>query len=127
MAYNKQKRNSFLERLRIRAGMITYACKDVNIDYVTYQNWRKKYPDFDKDCDHILNVETADRVESALMKRILAGDTTAIIFYCKTKLKSRGYTERTELTGADGEPLVKARVLTKEEARKFLEDLEKEV
>ncbi len=127
MAYKKEKRIAFLERLRVRFGLITYACKDVGIDYVTYQNWRKKYPDFDKQCEQILNIEVAEKVESALMRRIMANDTTAIIFYCKTKLKSRGYTERTELTGADGEPLVKARVLTKEEARQFMADLEKEV
>ena len=127
MAYKKEKRDQFLAALRKRCGMVTYSCKDVGIDFVTYQNWRKKYKDFDAECDRILNEECADFVESALMKRIQAGDTTAIIFYCKTKLKVRGYTERTELTGADGEPLVKARVLTKEEARQFLADLENDV
>src|SRR3954469_53927 len=32
-----------------------------------------------------------DVVESKLMERIDAGDTTAIIFYCRSKLKHRGY------------------------------------
>ena len=107
--------------------MVTYACKDVGIDFVTYQNWRRRYPDFDAQVDRVLNEECADMVESALLKRIKAGDTTAIIFYCKTKLKNRGYTERQEITGADGEPLVKARVLSKEEAREFINKLEDDV
>lgn len=127
MAYKKQKRLDFLDAFRKRCGMATYACKDVGIDFTTYQAWRRKYHDFDVECERIANEECADFVESALMKRIKDGDTTAIIFYCKTKLKSRGYTERTELTGADGEPLLKARVLTKEEAREFIEQLENDV
>ena len=31
------------------------------------------------------------------MKHIRAGNLTAIIFYCKTKLKSRGYVEKNEI------------------------------
>lgn len=127
MAYKKEKRDEFINALRIRAGLVTFACKDVHIDFVTYQNWRRRYPDFNEQVERVMNEECADMVESALLKRIKAGDTSAIIFYCKTKLKHRGFTERQEITGADGEPLVKARVLTKEEAREFLNQLEDEV
>ena len=127
MAYKKEKRDEFLAAFKKRCGMATYACKDVGIDFVTYHHWRKKFPAFDAECDRIANEDCGDFVESAMMKRIQEGDTTAIIFYCKTKLKSRGYTERTEITGADGEPLVKARVLTKEEARQYIANLENDV
>lgn len=127
MAYKKEKRDAFLRAFKKRAGMATYACKDVGIDFTTYQAWRKKYPAFDTECDRIVNEDCGDFVESALMKRIEKGDTTAIIFYCKTKLKNRGYTERTELTGKDGEPLMKARVLTKEEAKMYIAELENDV
>lgn len=43
-----------------------------------------------------------DMTESALYKRILDGDTTAIIFFLKTRGKERGYVERQEVTGKDG-------------------------
>jgi hypothetical protein len=43
-----------------------------------------------------------DNVESALYSQALAGNTTAMIFFLKTQGKSRGYVERNELTGKDG-------------------------
>lgn len=43
-----------------------------------------------------------DLAESSLIKRIREGDTTAIIFTLKTQGKRRGYIERQEITGADG-------------------------
>lgn len=43
-----------------------------------------------------------DNTESALYRKILDGDTTAIIFFLKTRGKNRGYVERQEVTGKDG-------------------------
>ena len=37
---------------------------------------------------------------------VLAGNLGAIIFFLKTQGKERGYTERQEITGADGTALV---------------------
>ena len=44
-----------------------------------------------------------DNVESALYKQVLEGNTTAMIFWLKTQGKKRGYVERSEITGADGQ------------------------
>lgn len=46
-----------------------------------------------------------DTAESMLYKQIGEGNTTAIIFFLKTQGRQRGYIERQELTGADGERL----------------------
>lgn len=46
-----------------------------------------------------------DMCESKLVEGIQAGNPTLIIFYAKTQLKDRGYVERTEVTGKDGDPL----------------------
>lgn len=44
-----------------------------------------------------------DIAESKLIEAIEAGDLAAIKFYLSTKAKNRGYSERTEITGKDGE------------------------
>jgi hypothetical protein len=41
----------------------------------------------------VLIEEIGDKVEDMLMRKIMEGDTAATIFYCKTKLKHRGYQE----------------------------------
>lgn len=46
-----------------------------------------------------------DNAETALYSAALNGNMTALIFFLKTQGKSRGYTERQELTGADGQPM----------------------
>ena len=43
-----------------------------------------------------------DNVESRLYKNALAGDTASMIFFLKTQGRNRGYSERVEVTGADG-------------------------
>jgi len=43
-----------------------------------------------------------DNAETALYDDALAGNTTALIFFLKTQGKTRGYTERHEVTGEDG-------------------------
>lgn len=44
-----------------------------------------------------------DHAESALYKAIDTGEAWAVCFFLKTQGKDRGYVERQELTGADGE------------------------
>lgn len=49
---------------------------------------------------------TLDRAENKLIKAIDRGDLKAVMFYLRTIGKGRGYTERQEVTGQDGAPLV---------------------
>ena len=46
-----------------------------------------------------------DFTENQLFKQVQAGNITAIIFTLKTLGKNRGYVERREFTGKDGEPI----------------------
>lgn len=47
-----------------------------------------------------------DVAESQALRQIKKGNTAMIIFVLKTQGKDRGYIERSEITGKDGEPLV---------------------
>ena len=55
---------------------------------------------YDDECEAV-----GDICESKLVAKIRKGNMQAITFYAKTKLKNRGYVERTETTGKDGGPL----------------------
>lgn len=47
-----------------------------------------------------------DNAESILYKKVLEGSTVELLFFLKTQGKDRGYTERQELTGANGGAIV---------------------
>lgn len=85
-------------------GNVTLACKTVGIAKDTFYKWYHEDEGFKAKC--LDTKETAlDFVESKLMGNISDGDTTSIIFYLKTQGKRRGYVERIEKTGADGEAI----------------------
>ena len=46
-----------------------------------------------------------DNAESALQKAIIEGEPWAVCFFLKCKAKERGYVERSEVTGKDGDPI----------------------
>ena len=68
------------------------------------ENYLRKYKAV-KDAYSEANEITLDFVETEFLKKIKSGDTTAMIFYLKTKGRQRGYIERHEHTGADGKDL----------------------
>ena len=47
-----------------------------------------------------------DNAETELYDQALDGNTTALIFFLKTQGKRRGYVERSEITGADGNKII---------------------
>lgn len=99
-----QIKEVFPKVLQNHLGIVTNACLEVGLDRSSYYKMRKLDGEFAAKCDEVIET-TADFVESALLNRIRDGDTPSIIFYCKTKLKHRGYVERIETTGKDGAPL----------------------
>ena len=111
MAKKEQKTNSIehtkkalVEALEKSLGVVTTACKIVGISRTTFYQYLKDDPAFAKEVQDIENI-AIDFVESQLFKQIKEGNTTATIFYLKTKAKKRGYVERQEVTGAEGEKI----------------------
>lgn len=103
---NKVKHNKkvLIECLEKTLGIVTQACKMANVGRTTFYNYYNSDEEFKKKVDDIESI-TLDFVESQLHKQIKDGNTTATIFYLKTKGKQRGYVERQELTGRDGKDL----------------------
>lgn len=82
----------FLDMLRITKGNIGEACRSMKLGRDMYLRWLNDDRDFRFQV-MVMMEEIGDNVEDQLMRRIQEGDTAAIIFYCKTKLKHRGYQE----------------------------------
>jgi len=88
--------------LRKSAGVMRGAARILKCDAKTVRNYVEQHETL-KNLAHEIVDETIDSAESQLIKAIGEGNLTAIIFYLKTKGKDRGYSERREVTGADGD------------------------
>lgn len=96
-----QKRK-ILEALEKSLGVVTTACKSIGLARSTFYEWLKD-EQFKIAVNDIQDI-AIDFAESQLHKQIADGNTSATIFYLKTKGKKRGYIERQEITGAEGKP-----------------------
>jgi hypothetical protein len=99
-------KKEILESLESHKGIVTTACKSIGLARSTYYSWLENDPAFKIAVDEIQEV-AIDFVESKLMEKIngvstftaqgdiyeLPPSDTAIIFFLKTKGKSRGYQE----------------------------------
>ena len=112
------KKKEFLIVFSKDKGMVTFSCLKVGIENSTYWDWCQKDPWFKNECQKILD-SVGDFVEHQLLKQIEDGVLTAIIFYCKTKLKNRGYIERVELQEdleiTINDKIIKPRLINKNE------------
>lgn len=90
------RKDKFLAALKQGYGIIATACEAIGIGRSTYYRWYNSDPVFREQVDEVTETQV-DFVESKLIKAIDAGDTTATIFYLKTKGKKRGYSDRVQL------------------------------
>lgn len=81
-----------LEALKQSMGLVTTACRMANISAPTFYNWLHADASFKASVDEIMELQ-CDNVEGMLFKKIAEGDTTAAIFYLKTKGRKRGYVQ----------------------------------
>ena len=87
------KKESILKALESSLGVVTVACKSADVPRSTYYKWLNEDEEFAKSVKDIENI-ALDFGESQLHKQIGDGNTSATIFFLKTKGKKRGYDER---------------------------------
>ena len=103
------KKETILQALENSLGVVTVACKQANIPRSTYYKWLKEDKEFADQVKEIENI-ALDFAESQLHSQMKDGNTSATIFYLKTKGKKRGYIEKSELDLNTGENPFKVNV-----------------
>lgn len=106
----EHNKKAILKALEKSLGIVTTACRNTNISRTQFYQWLKDDSEFKKKVDDISNI-ALDYAESQLHKQIGDQNTSATIFYLKTKGKKRGYVERQEITGIDGENVFSIKVV----------------
>ena len=93
-------KKAMLEALEKSLGVVTTACRMVDISRKTNYEWCKVDEAYKEAVDDISEI-ALDFAESQLHKQIKDGEVSSTIFYLKTKGKKRGYIEKvqTELSG----------------------------
>lgn len=104
---NPTLKKAMVDALIKSLGVVTTAAKIAGIDRSTHYDWLKTDDDYKAQVDSIEDI-AIDFAESKLHSQIEKGDTTATIFFLKTKGKKRGYIEKQEygLTNKNGDDVV---------------------
>lgn len=87
--------------LRKHRGGAYLAASELSVSHTTIYNYLNKFPDL-KELQESFAESMVDKAEYKLHEAVVDGDPWAIKYALSTKGKARGYTERTEHTGADG-------------------------
>lgn len=96
MTKNDITKKAMIEALEKSLGIVTTACKSVGISRETHYRWLREDENYKQEVESLSDV-AIDFAESQLHKQIKDGNSTATIFYLKTKGKKRGYIERQEI------------------------------
>lgn len=143
------KKTAILKAMRSNLGNISKTCEELKIGRTTYYEYYNQDEEFKKNIDSIAE-DALDFVESKLFERIkgyshpedkifvyeglpitvpttkhFAPDTTAIIFYLKTRGKERGYIERQEIINKNA-PIDPFEGKTEAEIDEMLREVEQE-
>ena len=97
------KKEAMLEALTKSLGIATTACNKVDVPQSTFYKWKKTDPEFAERVKAIDNI-ALDLSESKMLELINGGSEALVKFHLSHKGKDRGYVQRKEITGLDGEP-----------------------
>ena len=97
-------KKDFLELFQSCHGAVYLTCRKMGIPTQTYQYWRLQDEEFKLACDEVREI-TKDHMEVSLVRDAIKKGGIDRIFFMKTQMKDRGYVERVETTGKDGDAL----------------------
>lgn len=109
LVMKKQNKDELLKALEKTLGIVTPACKEVNISRETFYRWYNEDPEFKERVDSINDIQ-ADFVENQLFKKIKEGSERSILFYMRYKGKKRGYTDSIDIT-SDGKSITEIKLI----------------
>lgn len=92
------------EALRENRGMVATAARQLGMNHSALCARIKDSPTLQAVVAEAREHMT-DRAELKLYEKVEDGESWAVTFYLRTQGKSRGYVERQEVTGANGDPL----------------------
>lgn len=116
------KKKAMLKALESSLGVVTTACESVGIKRNSHYRWMNEDEEYRVQVESLTDL-AIDFAESKLFELINgahrevstpdgkvisikdAPNTSATIFYLKTRGKKRGYVERTELAGVNDAPI----------------------
>lgn len=95
-----EKKKQLVAEIIRSKGFKTMACSAVGLNPRTFRQWMAEDAEFRAAIDDAVTFSREyrdDVAEQKLFSLVESGDTTATIFYAKTRLKDRGYSERYQL------------------------------
>ncbi len=100
----KYKDEHFMKAAENSGGFVSVIANRIGCSYNTVFLRMKTLPELKEKIEEEREVQL-DNAEGRLQELINEKNPTAIIFFLKTRAKKRGYVERQEVTGPDGDPL----------------------
>jgi hypothetical protein len=98
------KTEQVITQIETASGNVSVAAKNLRVSRTTLYKFINDHSTVKAALDEARE-KMIDNVESSLYNQALSGNTAAMIFFLKTQGKSRGYVERSELSGPNGGPL----------------------
>ena len=100
----------FIQALAEHRGIVTKACKATGISRTQVYKWRDEDPTFIDQINEVQQI-VLDFAEDKLFEHIENDNVASLLFFLKCRGKERGYVERQEITGKDGEELPTIQVI----------------
>ncbi len=91
-----KRQKQFLEAFEKNATNVSRACKSVGIERQTHYDWKSRNLTYKAKVEAI-EESMIDFAEGMLYKNMKDGKESSILFFLKTRGRSRGYVERQEI------------------------------